>query len=382
MFPQTEILPSGTNDRSLRKVDISSLIVDKPLCSKSTRLKRSKTQGMEPSASSTPTSKGPPRKFGRKKVTIRGSENVQNAFNTGQLTRLTATDSSANELRLLGRIYLQRRALYYPRTGACALELMDSANATYGPCRAFLDERLSDIAPVRVPARVLATLFTNGRRRPSDQALAASSVSALWSCIAPPNITVPNRVLRAAFRLTRPRQAPRSSRGRGALANDCEIIFDFVSRTLQKSVNQPLQASAMVPSVAQCIVKMTRFGPRLLKELARRPHKDLSQVFIDLGLVNSVVRFHPAALESSEKGQAANSEAGGGQRTSDILSQWSNNGTIYFLHIRDALKKTRDPSYVFGTGSSEVRDCPAKLAVSEFARAFHEEIRRVKGIHH
>lgn len=337
---------------------------------------------MLPDAAGTLTTRPRSRHFKRKKITVRGSTNVQNTLNSGDLLRLTASKNSTNELCSIGRVYLQRRALYYPRTAACALELVESTNPIYASCRNFLEEKLSDVTPVRAPARDLALLFSDNRNHPSDRALADCSISALWGCIVSSSYSVPGRVLSAAFRLAhprRPRTTTQVSHGRGSLASNSDIIFDFVNRVLQKSVEQPLQAGAMVPSVAQCIVKMARYGPKLLKALARCPHKDLSQVFMNLGLMHSVVRLRPSTMALKAKRQSAVESTYDRENVAETPQDDSNSGTVVFLKIYDVLRKTRDPSFIFGTGPGELRDCPAKLAVLEFARVFQEEIRRVKG---
>lgn len=300
-------------------------------------------------------------------VRVSAADVIQKVLSSGQVGRMTADGTEMKDLSWLFRWYFPKTRFFNDKLGAWFLPFRTLDDATYPPCRAFLDEKFAESPDTTefVTDAVNALVDSSGcvKSNIDDGALSDASIKAVWAHIVPPgHPAIPDHVLHAV----------RSQVGEvvdsflpwkflpGGPAVD--KVYDYAEETLSALNQRTSLPDAAVTDVAHCFFAMNKNAPDVLKRIAERPERDLTDILCTKPPVDNAPRLC-----------IATGTLGGVLPEEDPAIAKK---TVVLLEISKAAQETNDLSYVFSDG--EDRRCAAEQVIIDFFRAVQDEIRRRK----
>lgn len=288
-------------------------------------------------------------------------------LSSGQVGRLTADGTEMEDLSWLFRWYFPKTRFFNDKLRGWFLPFRTKEDATYPPCRAFLDEKFGETPDITgfVNDAVNALVDSSGNVESNidEGVLSDASIKAVWAHIVPQgHPAIPDDVLSAV----------RSQVGEvvdsflpwkflpGGPAVD--KVYDYAEATLSTLNQRDRLPDAAVTDVAHCFFAMNKNAPNVLRRIAERPEDDLKSILCANGPVENVPRL------CTETGTL------GGVLPEEDPAQAKK--TVVLFEVRKSAQITKDLSYVFSDGSE--RRCAAEQVIMNFFGGVQEEIRRRK----
>lgn len=314
-------------------------------------------------------------------ITFRDPAVIQSVSALPEVVRVAAAVDTPDDLPWLFRWFFPKTRFYNPRLRGWFLPFRATSDATYAPCRRFLDTSFAQQRDTAVHVARTVDLLTDPQHRPTDAQLAEDAIRAIWAYIVPRDHSpLPSVHLAAASDQIGdlsdsflPWKLLRSVRTTAA-------VFDYVDSVLHRlglrgltpgnghESNEPPVASTgplpdpVVTDAAHPLFAMAKNAPDVLRRLAElRPGEDVTAVLCAVGPVRDVPRMVTQSTtlngllgdrEPAEKGK-----------------------TVLLFAVGEAAAATGDPTFVFSGGPGQ-RECAARGVVENYFEDVHAELIR------
>eukprot|EP00178_Gracilaria_changii_P019322 TRINITY_DN56078_c0_g1_i1.p1 TRINITY_DN56078_c0_g1~~TRINITY_DN56078_c0_g1_i1.p1 ORF type:complete len:379 (+),score=56.04 TRINITY_DN56078_c0_g1_i1:96-1139(+) len=315
-------------------------------------------------------------------ITIRDNALIESVSALPEVVRVAAATESPDHLPWLFRWYFPKTRFYNPALRGWFLPFRASSDATYAPCRAFLDTTFAQVRDTSVHVKRTVELLTDTHHRPTDRQLSDVAISAIWTYIVPEDhAPIRDEYLAAASAqigdLTDsflPWKLLGSVRGTAAIYTYVDNVLralgfrGTVSSNGADNDHDTAAASAdklphaAVTDVAHVLFAMAKNAPPVLRRLAElRQDEDLNAVLCAVSPTESVARM--VTSTSTLNGLLPDNAPAEPRKTMVLFA------------IGDVAKSTGDITFVFSGGPGQ-RECAARKVIEKYFRDVHTELLR------